>query len=95
MTGEATRVRQAPRIAARVVDGKAVVVVIDARELHTLNDVATFIWERMQGDGAAVGELIDAVVTEFEVEHDRASRDLHQFIAEMAELGVVEVRGER
>ena len=86
------RVRQASRIAARVVDGKAVVVVIDARELHTLNEVGTFIWQRMQGEGASVVELADAVVAEFEVERELAERDLSAFIEQLSELGVVEVR---
>jgi len=41
--------RKSERIAARAVDGKAVVVVLDARKLHTLNEVGTRVFELCDG----------------------------------------------
>ena len=41
--------RKSERIAARSVDGKAVLVVLDARKLHTLNAVGTRVFELCDG----------------------------------------------
>jgi hypothetical protein len=90
--GQGSRIARASRVAARVVDGKAVIVVIDSRELHTLNEVGTFVWEALGEDRVrTVGELVDAVEAEFEVERARAAEDVARFVGEMHALGVVRV----
>ncbi len=92
MIGLDSRVARASRVAARVVDGKAVIVVIDTRELHTLNEVGTFVWEALGEDRErSVGELVDAVEAEFEVERARAAEDVARFLEEMRGLGALRV----
>jgi hypothetical protein len=85
----ASVVRQAERTASRVIDGKAVVVVIDHQRLHTLNPVATRIWEL--ADGRTLGEIVDRIVQEFEVTREDAERDAIALIDELARLGAVEL----
>ena len=85
-------VRHAARIAARVVEGNAVVVVIDDRALHTLNRVGTFIWTSMEPDGCRIGDIVDAVRARFEVEPDRAEADVHGFLRELLALGALELQ---
>jgi len=85
------RVSQSSRIAARVVDGKAVVVIIDTQALHTLNEVGTFVWELLEESSRSVSELVDSVEASFEVERTRAQADLLSFLGQMSELGALEV----
>lgn len=85
------RVRQASRIAARSIDGKAVIVVIDTQGLHTLNEVGTFVWERLGAGPLDAAALVEAVTEEFEVERDVASRDVVAFLERMSTVGAIEV----
>ena len=48
-----TIIRQAERTASRVIDGRAVVIVLDAQTLHTLNAVGTRVWELADGRSLA------------------------------------------
>lgn len=85
--------RRNPRIAARVVDGKALIVVIDGKQLHTLNEVGTRVWELC--DGRSVEEIASQIVAEFEVDLDRARADVLRFVAELDELGALEREASR
>lgn len=84
-----TRIRRARRTAARTIGGRSVVVVIDAQAMHTLSEVGTLVFER--ADGASIAALVDAVVQEFEVDRETASRDVRVFVEELLALGAFEV----
>ena len=84
---ERDRVRQAERVAARVVGGKALVVVVDRGRLHTLNATGTFLWERC--DGRTVGELADALVEAWPIDRARALADVGRFVEELAAAGAL------
>ena len=77
-----------PRIAARVVDGKALLVVIDNKQLHTLNEVATRIWELC--DGRSVGAIADVIIEEFNVDRSSALQDIQKFLIELRRVGALE-----
>jgi pyrroloquinoline quinone biosynthesis protein D len=77
------------RVAARVVEGKALIVVIDQKQLHTLNEVGTRVWELC--DGRSVDAIADAVVDEFEVDKQTAMRDVQRFVDELRALGALEL----
>lgn len=82
--------RKSERIAARAVDGKAVVVVLDARKLHTLNSVGTRVFDLCDGtrDVAAIAKQIAA---EFAVDTDCAERDVVSFLRQLVAEGAVEL----
>lgn len=82
-------VRQSTRTASRVIDGRAVVVVIDAQVLHTLNDVGTYVWSR--ADGRSLSSIVGELVEEYEVEPQRATADVIQFAEELVRLGALDV----
>lgn len=84
-----TVVRQAPRTAARVLDEKAVVVVIDQNVLHTLNEVGTRVWEL--AEGVELAQIIDTIATEYDVGAATARADVESFVLEMLELGILEI----
>jgi hypothetical protein len=82
--------RKSERIAARAVDGKAVVVVLDARKLHTLNAVGTRVFELCDGlrDVTAIAAQI---ALEFDVAAEIAERDAVAFLARLIGEGAVEI----
>ena len=87
----ATRIKQIDRTATRVIDGKAVIVVIDRQELHTLNEVGTMVWE-LAAEERSVAEVVEQVVGEFEVEEAQALQDVTMFVQELHGTGALEVR---
>lgn len=78
-----------PRIASRVIDGRAVVVVIDSRRLHTLNAVGTRVFELL--DGRPLGEVAKVVHEEFDVSYEQALADVEAFAVELLDAGVVKL----
>lgn len=86
---EMTVVEQAPRTASRVIEGEAVVIVIDDQKLHTLNEVGTFVWSRARR--RSVAEIVAELVTEYEVDPTAATRDVLAFLSELVALGAVRI----
>jgi hypothetical protein len=70
---------QNPANPARVIEGEAVVITPDDSQLHSLNEVGTFIWERSDGT-RTVAQIVDEVCRSFEVEPEQAARDAAAFI---------------
>ncbi len=84
-----SHINQSSRTASRVVDGRAVVVVIDEQALHTLNDVGTYVWSR--ADGRSVSAIVEELVEEYDVERPRATEDVMQFVEQLVRLGALDV----
>ena len=84
--------RRAERTAMRVIDGEALVMVIDRRELHRLNDVGSRVLELCDG-ATTVDAIVAKIVSEFEVDAVRARGDVDAFIAEMTAAGAIAQEG--
>jgi GeoRSP system PqqD family protein len=84
------RVRKVKGQASRNVNGEALVVLTERRQLHRLNAVGTRVWEIC--DEQRVSEIVAAIVTEFEVEAEVAERDVCEFLENLRELGAVEIQ---
>jgi hypothetical protein len=61
------------------IEGRAVVVVPEHREVHQLDETGTFIWNLLR-DPRSRAEIVQAVTEEFEVEPDLAARDVEAFL---------------
>jgi hypothetical protein len=81
--------RQNERTASRVIDGKAVVITIDQNELHVLNTVGTRVWELV--DGRPLHSIVDQIVAEFDVERERAARDVCAFAEQLLAVGAAQI----
>jgi hypothetical protein len=68
------------KIAHRIIDGEAVVVNLTDSTFHTLNPVATFIWQQADGQ-TRVKEIAQKVCQEFEVDWDTAEKDCLELIS--------------
>ena len=69
-----------PMVACRTLDGEAVIVHSRTRRLHVLDEVGTFLWEAFDEGNRTVGEAIEAVHREFEVDLEIAERDVRDFL---------------
>jgi hypothetical protein len=78
------------QVAARVVDGQAVIVLADSGEVQILNDVGTRIWELIDGNRNIQG-IITTIIDEFEVSPQEAQKDVESFLQELVLAQVVEL----
>lgn len=77
------------RVVARKIADEIVLVPIreNARGLQrifTLNPVAQYVWEHIDGK-AALGDIRDMVLEEFDVSRDTAGDDIREFIGRLNE----------
>ncbi len=81
-------VKNDEKTAYRIINGEAVVVNLKDSTFHTLNPVATFIWE--QADGRVKAEqIIEKISQEFEVDLETAKRDCLEFLGELIRKDLV------
>jgi hypothetical protein len=72
-----------------VVDGEAVLVDPDGKELLTLNEVGTMVWEELDGRRGP-DELAAALVGRFDgVTEREVAHDIEAFLAEVEAAGLV------
>jgi hypothetical protein len=83
------RLARAERTASRTIDGRAVVISIDHNRVHVLNDVGTHVWESC--DGRTLDAIARDIVEQFDVDLERAARDVRAFAALLVEVGAAEL----
>lgn len=76
------------RVAARVVDGEAVIVSPDDATLHTLNGVATAIWELADGR-LSLEEIAGRIAADYDVSPETALADTRELCDELNRKGVL------
>ena len=77
-----------PQVAARVVDGSAVIVLADTGEVNVLNAVGTRVWELCDGSRSA-RQIAEQIEAEFEVSPEEARRDVEEFLESLAQAQAV------
>lgn len=79
---------QNPDTPARTVEGEAIVITPEDSTLHTLNETATFIWDR--ADGTRTLEAITQEMLEtYEVEEQILRTDAQEFVTLAVEKGLM------
>lgn len=73
------------------IQGQAVIVSPERRELHELDETGTFLWSRLSAEATA-GELAAALCEEFEVDEATASKDVRDFLAMLEDRQLVSRR---
>lgn len=79
--------RRNPRVSARVVNGTALVVVLERRELHRLNRVGARVWELC--DGRTLQEIQERIAREFDAPTTAIEADLQVFVEQLQRLGAL------
>lgn len=75
-------------IAAKIVDGEAIILNIASGLYFSMGEVGAFVWERIEA-GCSSGELRDAVVARYDVEAARAGEDVATLLQALLEEGLV------
>ena len=82
--------RRAVGVAYEVIDGEAVVIDPEGRELVTLNEVGTQIWEHLDGQ-RGVTDLVDELFGNFSgVSRDEFEADVVAYLDELREAGLLD-----
>jgi len=71
------------------IEGEVVVLDLDGDVYFSLNNVGRVIWDEA-ADGATLADIVDAVVSQYEVDRDRARRDAAEFLEDVLERGLFE-----
>ena len=86
MAAEA-RYRRDDALPFQEIQGRAVIVCPARQELHQLDEVATFLWNRLEKPCSAA-DLAAALCEEFEVEPGQAGNDVLEFLADIEKKGL-------
>jgi hypothetical protein len=85
---EEPRYRRDARLPFQEIQGQAVVVVPARREVHELDETATFLWSALARE-RSVADLVGALCEEFEIDAGAAEKDVREFVASLEEKGLV------
>jgi hypothetical protein len=58
---------------------------------YTLNRVGAFAWEMLQKQPKTIESICNAVIKQFDVDHDRCEHDVVALVETLIEQGLVEV----
>ena len=83
-----------PQVAARIIDGEAVIVLPQSGQVNVLNEVGSRIWELIDGT-RSVSEITEIIVTEYDVTAEQAELDVNEFIQELGQNKMLVLAEER
>ena len=82
------RLRPAPDVVSRVLDGEAVLLHLGRGTYFGLNEVGTRVWELL-ADGPTVRELQERIVAEFDVEPETAAQDVRELVEQLMQRDLI------
>ncbi|MEE2757266.1 MAG: PqqD family protein [Myxococcota bacterium] len=78
------------RVAARIVDGCALILDPRTDQLQRLNEVGSFIWARIIERSHTSASIRDLLIDEFQVDEATAQSDLSAFLDKLAARDLIE-----
>jgi len=81
--------RPDPKVAHRLIEGRAFVMDPRCDTLHSLNDTATLIWKGLCA-GDSIEKIAADLAEEFDVSTEQGLKDARAFIREAAANGLLE-----
>jgi hypothetical protein len=72
----------------RVIEGEAILVKVDSGEVSHLNEVATEIWQTIDGK-RKVADIIKHIHDSFEVKKEEAEKDTVEFLRALADKKII------
>lgn len=79
---------RSPFLAWRIIDGEAIIISPQERELHNLNEVGTKIWKLADGS-RTLAQIAQELTLTYEVTLEEAIQDVLAFAQELSQVGVV------
>ena len=80
--------RPNPEVIAKRLDQATVLVDISTSRIFELNETGTRIWELL-GQGLNVEQIVQHLVSEFEVEDSHAAEELKALLSQLRDQGLV------
>jgi hypothetical protein len=77
-----------PQVAARVVDGTAVIVLASSGEVVMLNAIGSRIWELLDGARTAQ-DIVHTIVSEYDVTEQQARQDVEEFLQKLMQANAL------
>ncbi len=90
LSNQSTVVAAAHQISSDLA-GETVILNLDSSVYYGLDSVGTRIWNLLQ-QPRTVGEIRDVLVADYDVEPERAERDLIALLQKLNEVGLVEIK---
>ena len=81
------------QVAMTQADSQAVIVLADSGRVTVLNELGTRIWQSCDGEHS-VGQIVQIIVNEYEVDYPTAERDVIEFLDQMVEMQALMMQGE-
>jgi len=91
ISGSSVAIAVADQVSADL-DGEAVILNLESGVYYSLDQVGAHIWILIQ-EPRTVHEIRDAILDEYEVEPDRCERDIVSLLDQLADAGLVEIKG--
>jgi len=79
---------QNPDTPARTVEGEAIVITPHDSTLHSLNETATFIWDRANGT-VTLEQITQEMLETYEVDEQLLRQDAEAFVSEAVKKGLM------
>ena len=92
ITTDATIVAAHKRQLSTTLAGEVVILDVDKGEYFGLAGVGTLVWHMLQTP-CRVADIVDRIVSEYDVSRETAEQDLHGLLADLATRGLIEVDG--
>ncbi len=75
-------------VAAKVMDGEAVIINLASGVYYSMDKVGAFLWELIQS-GYSLGQCIDAVISRYNADHGQVQADTQRLVRELIEEGLI------
>jgi hypothetical protein len=83
-----TVLTRSPDAAFRIYDGQATIVLPARAEVNVLNEFGSAVWNSIDGE-RTLGEILDSLLSEYEIGREQAETDLLEFVAQLRAHGMV------
>ncbi len=82
-------------VVSRLVAGETLIVPVrgrvgDLASIYSFNGTGSLVWQMLDSP-RTIGEVVEVVAQQFDVEHARAEQDVKRFVSEMIAVCLVEV----
>lgn len=78
----------APDLIWQQLDDNTIVVTPNSGKVRVLNGVGTLIWQQLDA-GKSLTDILNLIVTTYDVEPDQAQADMERFLADLADKGIL------
>jgi coenzyme PQQ synthesis protein D (PqqD) len=85
-----TRVRVSDEVAAKVIDGEAIIINLANGIYYSLDSVGGRIWELLDG-GGNLGDVVDAIARSYDVGRDKAQADVERLASELLDEKLMQI----